>query len=62
MYLCLVQVRHQLGKAGMDLLETVIDGLAGNPLLTGHICAKLHLSVNGIDEVDLFWGELVHCY
>lgn len=62
MYLCLVQVRHQLGETGMDLLETVVDGLAGNPSLTGHICAELHLTVNGIDEIDLFGCELVHCY
>ena len=41
MYLSLVHLYHQLGKAGVDLLEAVIDGLAGYPLFTGYISAEL---------------------
>ena len=45
MYLALVHLRHQLCEAGVDLLEPIINGLAGYPLLTSHICAELHFAV-----------------
>jgi|GEM_PF-3743805 len=60
MYLSLVHLRHQLGKAGVDLLEAVVDGLAGYPLFTGYISAELHFAVDGIDQVDLLRGQLLH--
>ena len=60
MYLRLVQLCHQLGETGMDLFEAVVDSLTGYPLLTGYVRAELHLTVDGVDQVDLLRGELVH--
>ena len=61
MYLALVHLRHQLCETGMDLLEPIVDGLAGYPLLTSHICAELHVTVDGVDQIDLVRGHLLHC-
>ena len=61
MYLAFVRLCHQLCETSVDLLEPVVDGLTGHPLLTSHICSELHFTVDCVHQVDLVRSQLLHC-